>query len=100
MNHYFGSDGTRYSSAQVKRYTDKAKAQRIEMCKDEKGYVWCFDCEENNDEPIDMSHDKSVQWCKDNCCVELAWDVDNIKPRHRSCHMVKDGLTLQFSRAV
>lgn len=101
MNHYFDSEGQKYSQNQVKRYIDKAKARRIELCKEERGYVWCFDCDTENgalnkNEYIDMSHNKSVKWCKENRCIELAWDVENIFPRHRSCHQVKDGLDLKF----
>lgn len=90
MNYHTTTYGEKVSSKEVDRRIRKAKEQRLQIQIDELGYNVCEECFRNDCKPIDCSHDKSVKWCKENGCVELAWDVNNITPRGRQCHCKKD----------
>lgn len=91
-NTYSSSDGQRWTSKEVENKIREAKQAKIDLIVDEFGYVFCEACKRNDCVPVDCSHDKSVQWCKDNGCVELAWDVENITMRGRRCHQKHDKL--------
>ena len=90
MNYYFTSDGQRVSKSEVDRKVRKAKEMKISQMINEYGYVFCEECGMNDCKPVDCSHDKSVDWCQKNRCVELAWDINNITMRGRKCHRIKD----------
>lgn len=90
MNHYRDSDGNKYTSAQVERKIREAKAKRLQMQIDEIGFIRCEVCKRNDCIPVECSHDISVKWCKENGCVELAWNVNNITPRGHNCHAEYD----------
>jgi len=97
MGVYFSSTGDRFTQAQVDRRIRKAKQDVYEMFWDEHGREpFCQDCGRNDCLPVDMSHDTSVQECKNMGQVELAWSTSNITPRGRKCHQKRDGLNLQF----
>lgn len=98
MNYYRDSQGNRYSSVQVDRKIREAKKQRLQIQIDEIGYNRCEECKQNDCLPIDCSHDKSVKWCKENGCVELAWDTSNITPTGRNCHRKKDTNTIMSGK--
>lgn len=98
MGIYFDSYGNAYTQAQVDRRIRKAKEQRIEIFRDEHNREpFCQCCKRNDCVPVDMSHDVSVQECKNRRQVELAWDVNNLTPLGRRCHQKKDKLNLQFT---
>ena len=96
MNHYFASNGTRYSKVEIDRKVREAKKLRLQQQVDELGYNVCEICFKNDCKPVDCSHLKSVNWCQKNRCVELAWDTNNILPTGRRCHQKYDGLDLIF----
>lgn len=96
MNHYFTSSGERISKQEIERRVSEAKKQKLQMQFDERGYNFCEDCEQNDCKPLDCSHNKSVDWCQKNRCVELAWDVTNITIRGRNCHQAYDKLNTQL----
>ena len=86
MNHYYTSDGERITQATLDRRIQRAKKLKLELA----DYPVCEDCHRNDCIPVDCSHDKSVQWCKNNRCAELAYDLDNITLRGRKCHRIHD----------
>ena len=99
MGIYFDSYGNAHTQAQVDRKIRKAKQQKIEIFIDNHNrQPFCQECFRNDCVPVDMSHDISVQDCKNKRMVEKAWDVTNITPRGRKCHQKKDGLTLKFKK--
>ncbi len=98
MNHFFTSTGERVSKATIDRRVRQAKAKKLEEQKEKYGYNFCEDCFRNDCKPVDCSHDKSVDWCQKNSCVELAWDVNNITLRGRKCHQKHDKLNIQSSK--
>lgn len=100
MNHYFTSSGQRISKKEIDRKISEAKKLRLQMQINEYGYIFCEVCRRNDCTPVDCSHNKSVDWCQKNRCVELAWDVNNITPTGRYCHRKKDGLDLRFKNKL
>jgi len=98
MGSYKCSDGTKVSQDQIDRNVKKAKAQKLQQFLDNHGYFFCEDCENNNDNPIDCSHDVPVSACKNQGRTELAWDVDNITLRGRDCHSKLDKLNSQWTQ--
>ena len=95
MNHFTTSTGERVSQKQIDYRIHRVKAQKIEQFLAEHGYLVCQDCRHNDCKPVDCSHDKSVDWCKKNRCIELAWDVNNITLRGRKCHQIHDKLDIK-----
>lgn len=96
MNTYKCSDGKRVTQAQIDRNIRKAKWELISNCKSRYGYVFCQDCKQNDCKPVDCSHNKSVQECKNEGKTELCWSVNNMELIGRPCHKIKDGLNIQF----
>lgn len=97
MGKYRCSDGSKVTQDQIDRKIRKAKAKKLQIFLEENGYIYCEECEKNNCKPVDCSHDVSVQDCKDFGRTELAWDVDNITLRGRSCHGKYDKLNVQWN---
>lgn len=91
-NSYRCSDGSRVLKSVVDKRVHEAKGKKIEQMVDEFGYVFCEDCQKNASagEPIDCSHDKSVDRCQKDGETEKAWDVQNITMRCRQCHRKHD----------
>lgn len=98
MGTYRCSDGTRVSQAQIDRRVKKAKAQKLQQFLDKYGYFFCEDCKNNEDKPIDCSHDFPVDKAKKEGRTELAWDVDNITLRGRNCHAKLDKNDVQWTQ--
>ena len=96
MNHYYDSEGNRYSQTQIDYLIRKAKKQKLEEMYNDNGFTFCEDCKITNT-ILDCSHEKSVDWCKKNGQLELAWDPKNIKIRCRECHKKHDKLNLIFN---
>ena len=99
-NHFRCSDGAKVTKAYIDRRIREAKAEKLQQQLDEFGYNFCQDCGKNHNcgEPLDCNHDKSVDWCQNNGCAELAWDIDNIKIRCRTCHKKKDTNSILSSK--
>lgn len=93
MNSYSCSDGTRLKQSVIERLITKAKASKVQQQHDEHGYNHCEVCGVSNGTYIDCSHDISVKECKESGRTELAFDVDNITMRCRSCHQKHDKTT-------
>ena len=97
MNSFEMSNGERVLKTVMDYRVTKAKAQKIQNMKDEYGYVFCEDCERNDCVPVDCSHDISVKECQETKRSELAWDINNITMRGRTCHTKKDNSDLKFT---
>jgi len=104
-NTYFDSKGNKYTKAQVESKIRAAKEEVLQKQIDEYGYNFCTDCYyewmDGNDKinvneckPIDCSHTISVKEAQEMRQVELAWCTNNIVPRGRKCHQIRDGLDL------
>jgi len=90
---YLTSTGERWSQDKLDREIRKAKAIKKQQFYDDHGYYFCEDCGKNeNTGYIDMSHDISVQRCKDNGRADDAADPDNLTLRCRSCHRKYDNM--------
>ncbi len=92
MNSYKMSDGTRIKKSVIDRLVRAAKYQVLINQQIEHGYNFCVDCERSSGTYIDCSHDISVDKCQKEGHTELAWDLENINPRCRSCHEKHDKL--------
>lgn len=89
-NHYYTSSGERLTKQVVDARIRRGKALFKEQFIDEHGYVFCQDCARNKSEMIDISHEISVDRCQKEGKTELAWDPNNMRFRHRSCHQIHD----------
>lgn len=97
MGTYRCSDGTRISQSTLDYRIRKAKAKKLQQMLDKYGYIFCEECKKNDCKPVDCSHDKSVQDCKNEGKTEMAYDVDNITMRGRPCHQKHDKSGLKFT---
>lgn len=86
----YGSDGTEYTAAEVDRRVRKAKATKLFDQLTDLGYNVCETCKRNDCTPVTCAHIKSVDWCKKNRCVELAWALDNMVIEGLPCHQIRD----------
>ena len=88
MNHFRCSDGTKVTKAYIDRKVTEAKRIKVETQLLDYGYNFCEECGKNHNcgEPLDCSHTISVDECQNSGRAELAWDLDNIKIRCRTCH--------------
>jgi hypothetical protein len=96
-NTYRMSNGERISKKEINRRVTAAKKVKRQQIIDEFDHLVCEECFRNDCEPVDISHNLSVDWCQKNGCAELAWDTDNMKGRGRKCHQIKDKLDLRFT---
>ncbi|RDY58480.1 hypothetical protein [Flagellimonas nanhaiensis] len=94
MPSYKMTNGERVEKSVIDYRVRKAKERKIEMMMLEHGYVFCEEvgCGKNANcgEPIDCSHDISVDECQKMGITEWAWDVKNITMRCRTCHKIHD----------
>tara|TARA_R110000822_G_scaffold14427_6_gene50813 strand:+ start:10597 stop:10914 length:318 start_codon:yes stop_codon:yes gene_type:complete len=97
-NSYKMSNGDRVLKSVVDHRIRKAKEEKLQLMLDEHGYIFCEEpgCGKNTNagEPIDCSHDISVDECQKMGKTELAWDVQMITMRCRTCHQIHDKTTL------
>ena len=93
---YSDSSGNRYTTSQIENRIRKAGLELIDMQFLEYGYNFCSSCKRNDCKPIDVSHTVSRKEAKENGCVEMLWDFDNLEILGRKCHKKKDKLNLQF----
>lgn len=94
---YSDSSGNRYTTAQIEAKIRKAGIELIEMQFIELGYNVCSKCGKNTCKPIDVSHTISRKKAKEDGCVEVLWDFDNLEILGRKCHKKKDRLFLYFN---
>ena len=92
MNTYSDSNGNRYTTKQINDKSDKAAKLLLEFQFLEYGYNFCTSCFKNDCKPIDVSHTVSRKRAKEDGCVELIWDFDNLEILGRRCHKIKDKL--------
>lgn len=100
MNKYKCSDGSKVNQSQIDRNVRAAKQILIDNCIDKYGYVFCQECGQNDCQPVDCSHNKSVDECKKEGKTELCWAISNMKLRGRPCHKKYDKSNLQFSSSI
>jgi len=91
-NTYQDSKGKRWTTQEIEIKVNRAKAEKIDLFLNEYGYIFCEQCKTSNAFKFDCSHEISVKQAKEIGQVELAWDIDNIKLRCRSCHQEHDNL--------
>ncbi len=91
---YSDSQGNRYTTEQINRKSDTSAKLLLELQFIELGYNVCTKCMRNDCKPIDVSHTISRKQAKEDGCVELIWDLDNLEILGRSCHLKKDLLNL------
>jgi len=97
LNTYHDSHGNRWTTPQIERkIVEACKAKLLEQLY-EHNYNFCENCKRNDCKPLDCSHEISRKYAKENGCVEVLWDLDNIKIRGRRCHQVVDKLDLKFT---
>ncbi|PXX26257.1 hypothetical protein C7967_11518 [Thalassospira sp. 11-3] len=93
-NSYRMSNGERVLKSVVDRRVRQAKEQKVQNMLDEHGYIFCEEpgCGKNTNagEPIDCSHDISVNDLQKMGKTELAYDVEMITMRCRTCHRIHD----------
>ncbi len=98
MPTYKCTDNSRVTQAQIDRKIRKGKIQLLTNCMETYGYIFCQRCRKNDCKPLDCSHNKSVQDCKNEGKTELCWDVSNMELIGRICQQKKDKLNLQYGR--
>ena len=90
MNTYRQSNGARIKKSVIDARVRRAKKEVIEHALLVDGYVVCQDCKRNDCQPVDCSHDVSVDQCQKQGMAELSWDKSNITLRGRACHIKHD----------
>lgn len=105
MTTYSTSCGERLKKSVIDRLVKKAKAAKLHQQHNEFGHNFCEHikedgsmCRRSGGVRLDCSHTVSVKEAQESGCAELAFDVDNIKIRCRTCHQKLDGLDLQSGK--
>lgn len=98
MNTYKTSTGERLKKSTIDSRIRAAKKKLIESQLFEFGYNFCVDCGASSGVFLDCSHDISVDECQKSGQSELAYSVDNMKIRCRSCHQIKDKNSVQWTK--
>ena len=91
MNTYYQSNGEPISKGKIDRNVRKAKQLKEDEMMKEHGFLFCEDCGRSDSRP-DRSHTISVKEAQESGRSELAWELDNIKMRCRTCHDKHDNL--------
>lgn len=89
---YSDSKGNRYTTDQIERKISKQAKLYIEMQFVEHSYNFCEKCGKSSGTYLDVSHTISRKKAKENGCVEVLWDFDNLEILCRKCHQQKDKL--------
>ncbi len=90
MGSYKTSSGERLDKKIIDRRVTQAKRKKVDSQCGEYGYNFCEVCGVSSGTYLDCSHDISVDKCQKEGKTELAYDVDNITIRCRSCHRKHD----------
>lgn len=96
MNYLRTSTGERISRTTFDRRIRDAKMKKMAKVIEKEGYLCCEDCKRNTCQPVDCSHDISVDKCIKMGRPELAYDVNNLTIRGRECHRKHDKTDLKF----
>jgi len=91
---YKDSFGNRYTTDQIEWRIKRAALEKLDLQFIEHGYNFCVRCQRNDCKPIDVSHTISRKKAKEDGCVEVLWDLDNLEILGRKCHQEKDGLNI------
>jgi len=94
--HYKDSYGNSWTTPQINRKSDKSAKELLELQKIEHGYNFCTKCKRNTCKPIDVSHNITRKFAKENGCVEVLWSKENLEILGRFCHLKKDKNNLKF----
>lgn len=94
---YSDSQGNRYTTSQIEARIKKAALEKLDIQFLELGYNRCEGCGRNDCVPLDVSHTISRKKAKEDGCVEVLWDLDNLEILGRKCHQKKDKLNIQYS---
>lgn len=97
MGTYSTSTGERLTKSVIDRRIREAKAKLIDQQLLEYGYNFCVDCLASSGVRLDCSHEISVDECQKSGRAELAYDVNNMKIRCRTCHQKKDKNRVRWS---
>ena len=98
MNTYSDSEGTRYTTSKIERKISIAGKELLEDQRIEHGYNFCSKCKRNDCKPIDVSHTISRKKAKEDGCVEVLWDKENLEILGRNCHKKKDKLDVKWRK--
>ena len=98
MSTYRCSDRTKVTKKEIDKRVWIAKKKKIEQFLYDNGFIFCEDCHDNMDRPVDCSHNISVKECQETGHAELAWDVNNITLRGRKYHQKHDKLNLKWKQ--
>jgi hypothetical protein len=91
VNTYSTSDGERLKKSVIDARVRKAKASKLMQQVNKHGYNFCEDCNVNSfNNRLDVSHDVSVDECQKSGRAELAYSIDNLTVRCRTCHRIHD----------
>lgn len=93
---YSDSFGNRWTTKEIDRKIAKAGIEKLDIQFLEHGYNFCSRCKRNDCKPIDVSHTVSRKKAKEDGCVEVLWELDNLEILGRKCHKKKDKLDLKF----
>ena len=93
-NKYFDSKGNLYTQSQIDFRIKRAGLELLDLQFLEYGYNFCTKCKRNDCKPIDVSHNISRKKAKEDGCVQVLWDYDNLEILGRKCHKKKDKLNL------
>jgi 5-methylcytosine-specific restriction endonuclease McrA len=97
VNTYSDSEGNRHTTEQIERKIRKNALELLDIQFLELGYNVCSKCLRNDCKPIDVSHTISRKKAKEDGCVEVLWNKDNLEILGRKCHKKKDKLNLSFT---
>lgn len=88
-----GSDGVRYTTAQVNKRVSDTKAKFVEEFRDNHGYHFCESCKKSTGVRLTCSHILSVDYCKKEGMTEVAWDINNLELLCIKCHDLHERLS-------
>lgn len=91
-NTYSDSNGKRYTTEEINNRSATTAKLLLKQQVNEYGYNFCISCGRNDCKPIDVSHTVSRKKAKEDGCVELIWDINNLEILGRRCHQIKDKL--------
>ncbi|MBC7486061.1 MAG: hypothetical protein H7282_04860 [Cytophagaceae bacterium] len=89
-NTYELSDGTRLKKSTIDRLVKECKDRVSQAVINDQGYLVCEDCRRNDCQPVERSHNISVDMCQKLGVTEYAYADENITHRGQPCHKIYD----------
>ena len=89
-NTYELSDGSRIKKSIVDRLVKECKDRVSQSFINEHDYLVCEDCRRNDCQPVERSHNISVDMCQKLGITEYAYADENITHRGQPCHKIYD----------